>query len=177
MLNEELGRQALDGSLRNCKNLILRGANTKARDSQGMAPIHWASINGHKSIVLLLLSHGVLINDANKEGWTALHFSAGKGDLSFLKELICLGASMNIKDDSGDTPFHKAFANGRTNICLHLLQLGADAGAINHLLLDNDHQVKNPECFAAVRAWIAKKSANAAIAAVLNPTTSLTAPL
>lgn len=49
------------------------------RDDHGFSPMHWASKEGHLSIVEMLISRGAKINSTNMGDDTALHLSAAHG--------------------------------------------------------------------------------------------------
>ena len=66
--------------------LLDNQADLELRDTLGRTPLHWAAMNGHKSMVELLLSKGVDVNARiQSDNWvpssgnTALHLAADAG--------------------------------------------------------------------------------------------------
>ena len=52
-------------------------------------------MEGHLSVVQLLVEMGADINVKNGEGWTPLHWAAWASDLSVVKLLVKSGADVN----------------------------------------------------------------------------------
>ena len=59
----------------------------------------------------MLISSGVLINEANNGGWTPLHIASQKGHLVIAKVLIVHGANYDHKNKYGQTPVDVANNN------------------------------------------------------------------
>jgi tankyrase len=84
-----------------------------------LAPLHYASFDGHLPVVKLLLSKGVDVDSKSVDGWggTPLHVACVNGHLVIVKFLVSKGASLNAKTGRGYTPLHYAYAEGdSTNV-------------------------------------------------------------
>ncbi|MBN3321951.1 ANS1B protein, partial [Atractosteus spatula] len=73
--------------------LIWRGLNVNCTDSSGYTPLHHASLNGHRDVVLKLLQYEASANIADNKGCFPLHLAAWKGDVEIVKILIHYGPS------------------------------------------------------------------------------------
>ncbi|CAD8053289.1 unnamed protein product [Paramecium sonneborni] len=105
---------------------LLTNTNLKAKNKEGNAAIHLASINGHVECVKILIENGLLINFAGKNRLTALHLAAAYNHLELLEYLLDEGARINAKDKFGRTPLIMAARNGNLAILSKLLYYGAD---------------------------------------------------
>jgi len=51
------------------------GSDVNAKDDLGATPLHWATVNGHKEIVELLIGEGADINARDRRGSTPLNWA------------------------------------------------------------------------------------------------------
>ena len=65
--------------------LLELGADVRARDDGGLAPLHNACSFGHADVARLLLMRGAEPNAADNWGFTSLHEAASKGKVCFVK--------------------------------------------------------------------------------------------
>ena len=66
---------------------------------QGSIPIHYASQNGHTTVMSLLLSKSTFqLHTKDKRGRTALHLAASHGHLEMVALLLGQGADINACD-------------------------------------------------------------------------------
>ena len=71
-----LNQLCYDGKREEVRSALAHGGNVNEKDSIGHTALMWAVINGHNSIVKLLLDQpGVKINETSIRGNTALHFA------------------------------------------------------------------------------------------------------
>ena len=95
----------------------------------GMTPLHWAAVKGHKDVVLLLLDRGADPNSTFEDRWTPvtpLHWAANLGHKDVVLLLLNRGVDPNLADEDGWTPLHWAVRKGHKDVVLLLLQKGAD---------------------------------------------------
>lgn len=98
-----VGRQ--NESLAMVKALIEAGAdvNSPQRES-GHTALFWASFNGYKDMVKLLLAQpGIQLDVINIDGQTALMAAAEKGHAEISEMLLKAGAKVSITDKRGET--------------------------------------------------------------------------
>jgi ankyrin len=111
--------------------LLLRaGADPKAVNRYGVAPLSIAAINGSVKAIQLLLNAGAPPNTSMPEGETALMTVARVGHVDALKLLIDKGADVNSRDAfRGQSPLMWAAARNNTEAIRLLVAAGADINA------------------------------------------------
>ena len=67
-------------------------------------PLHWATRQGHLSMVVLLMKHGADPTLRDGEGCSAIHLAAQFGYTPIVAFLLAKGVSPDIQDRSGMTP-------------------------------------------------------------------------
>eukprot|EP00064_Thunnus_orientalis_P013968 superscaffoldBa00002353_g14009 len=70
-----------------------KGLNVNCTDSSGYTPLHHASLNGHREVVLKLLQFEASTNVADSKGCFPLHLAAWRGDVDIVRILIHHGPS------------------------------------------------------------------------------------
>ena len=119
---------AQNGHFDICRLLIDKGAQVKAKFSNGYTPLHYAAHNGHIAIVLLLCDHGADVEARTtlaRIGSGPLHLAALNGHISVAKELIEVrNADINARNDNGWTPSRVARSNGKADIVAYLISKG-----------------------------------------------------
>ncbi|KAI2808806.1 Ankyrin repeat [Blomia tropicalis] len=91
--------------------------------------LHYASLNGHKDIVNLLLEHGANPNIVDHNGSSPLHLASWTGDYEVVNMLITTvnqKADINLKNKDNETALHSACQYGHTPVVSLLLSKGAD---------------------------------------------------
>ena len=99
--------------LDNVVEWLLPGKNVSSQNERGETALMWASRDGSKSIVQLLLKQGadVVVNDMYRR--TALHWAADQGKEEATHLLLKAGADVMAKDIEGRIPLHLAVNEGR----------------------------------------------------------------
>jgi len=90
--------------------------------------LHFATEEGHKEIVELLITHNADLNKRTSNGWTALHFAAEEGHKEIAELLIAKGADVNAKDEEDGTALDWAIRHKRTEIADLLRKHGGKTG-------------------------------------------------
>jgi ankyrin repeat protein len=88
--------------------LLAKGAEVNAKDSEGVAPLQWAAICGHRDIAELLLTNGAEVNARNDKGRMALHWAANIARRDVVELLLSNGAEVNARDNEGKTALQEA---------------------------------------------------------------------
>lgn len=122
---------AMHGEAHVCRALIEKGADIRALDEHGRAPIHSAccfkalSI-GSVGVLNALIEAGAPVNQRDRAGKQALHYAAHQGDSRASAFLIEHGAQLDRLDNNGLAPIHLAVKNSDTKVLRTLVQAGAD---------------------------------------------------
>src|SRR5688572_26546278 len=95
--------------------LIRSGADFKAVNRYGVAPISVACARGNAEIIEQLLQAGADVNTSLPEGETCLMTAAGTGTLRVVRALLVRGANVNaVEGWKGQTALMWAAAEGHT---------------------------------------------------------------
>ncbi|KAM9704866.1 ankyrin repeat and sterile alpha motif domain-containing protein 1B isoform 2-T2 [Menidia menidia] len=102
-----------------------KGLNVNCTDSSGYTPLHHASLNGHRDVVLKLLQFEASTNVADSKGCFPLHLAAWRGDVDIVRILIHHGPShcrVNQQNHERETALHCAAQYGHSEVVSVLLQ-------------------------------------------------------
>jgi ankyrin repeat protein len=129
-VNTPLHRAVEREDLDEVRRLIRAGADLKAVNRYGVAPISLACARGNADIVEALLTAGADANTSLPEGETCLMTAAGTGSLRTVKALLVRGASVNaVESWRGQTALMWAAAEGHESVVDALIEAGADVQA------------------------------------------------
>lgn len=70
--------------------VCLQGASLTSMDKEGLTPLSWACLKGHKNVVQFLVEKGAVIDHTDKNGRTPLDLAAFYGDAEIVSEISCL---------------------------------------------------------------------------------------
>lgn len=83
----------------------------------GFSLLHWASKQGHLSVIRFLISRGAALSARDENGDTVLHHAARFRRTSVTRELLGLHlVDLNVRNKDGDTALHVAACNGATEV-------------------------------------------------------------
>ena len=119
---------ASKGDLAGVQAELDKGVDVDTKDDNGLTPLQWAALEGHKEIVELLIDTGANVNAWSKYG-TPLHYAASGGYKEIVELLIAKGADVNVKDVRGETALQKAASGGHKGIAELLIANGAKVNA------------------------------------------------
>lgn len=142
---------AKTGSVGAVTMLLDHGAKVRAQENwRGQDALMWASAEGHREVVQLLLARGADANASSASGYTALMFATRANHPEVVKILLAAGANLNAtttEDAGGASPLIFAIYNAEWDLAADLLERGADPNVSTpgytplHLAL----QVRNPD--------------------------------
>ncbi|XP_035003790.1 ankyrin repeat and sterile alpha motif domain-containing protein 1B isoform X4 [Hippoglossus stenolepis] len=102
-----------------------KGLNVNCTDSSGYTPLHHASLNGHRDVVLKLLQFEASTHVSDSKGCFPLHLAAWRGDDDIVRILIHHGPSpcrVNQQNHERETALHCAAQYGHSEVVAVLLQ-------------------------------------------------------
>jgi uncharacterized protein len=108
------------------RQLIEAGADVRAANRYGVAPLSLACRNGNAALVKLLLEKGAEANTRMGGGETALMTAARAGCVDCVRLLLDAGAEVDAKERRGQTALMWAAAEGHAAVVALLLERGAD---------------------------------------------------
>ncbi len=74
---------------------------------EGLAPIHWAALEGQEGVIPLLVAKGADVNGKDSSGRTPLYLAFFRERLPTIRTLLENGADMFKANDSGERPIDK----------------------------------------------------------------------
>jgi ankyrin repeat protein len=133
-LRTPLHAAALNGLEFYVRILLDNGANPRALDQDGFAPIHLACMFGNKETVSSLITDiGQIEELRDRSGRVPLHIAIDFEQEELVKMLLDHGAKVDIIDEEQQTPLHNAAELGHGAIVKTLLQSGAAIDATDKL--------------------------------------------
>lgn len=101
----------------------------KLKSKTGMAPIHYAAMEGHKEVVKILTKYGADVDiqtTAGRKNVTSLMLAAQRGHFDMVDYLHSLNAQLDKRDGLKRTALMHASINGTANIVSYLLREGVN---------------------------------------------------
>lgn len=120
-----------NGSRKKVNDLLKRGIRVNKLDSDGYAPIHWASQEGHLSILNDLIKYGANVNLTDVDGYVPLNVAAAHDHEDIISLLISVGADPNL-GPHGYSSLHSASARGSIKAAKILIKAGANINGRDH---------------------------------------------
>ncbi len=127
----DLHAAAADGRTSDVQELLARGDDPNAHESQGATPLHLACTgNSNDATVEALLARGAEVGAVDVFGATALHWAALYSRAGAARLLLDAGAEVNARaGEQAFTAMHAAAVVGDLETLELLLQRGADLAA------------------------------------------------
>jgi uncharacterized protein len=107
-------------------HLLAFGGNPNAKNGDGWTPLMFASSDGAKEIVQLLLDKGADIDAIDNLGRTSIGFATHNNHIDVVKLLLDQRANPNIQSESGTSPLIMASTNGSIEIVRLLIEAKAE---------------------------------------------------
>ena len=124
-LTQELSNAVLASDQTRIKLLVKKGADLKARDPQGYAPIHTAARKRHPELIALFADLGADLNEPDGDGMTPLQHAVMRNHVPSVKMLLERGADIEEKNKEGYTALALAIAEAKFEVAKVLLDAGA----------------------------------------------------
>ena len=124
-LNQELSNAVLASDQARIKFLVKKGADLKALDPQGYAPIHTAARKRHPELIALFADLGADLNEPDSDGMTPLQHAVMRNHVPSVKMLLERGADIEEKNKEGYTALALAIAEAKFEVAKQLLDAGA----------------------------------------------------
>jgi ankyrin repeat protein len=95
-----LKQAAMRGDTTQVQQLLDKGVDVNAKDSNGETALMEAAGNGHTEVVKQLLAKGADVNAKSSYGYTALLYAADKGHTECVGLLLDGGANINVQSSA-----------------------------------------------------------------------------
>src|SRR5690625_4686047 len=111
-LAQDIFNLAATGTAEQVREAIAAGADTEARNADGMTPLMWAASGfGSADVVQALLAAGADIEARNNNGSTPLMYASALGSADVVQALLDAGANAQAQDQAGNTAWTYAQDN------------------------------------------------------------------
>eukprot|EP00752_Nemacystus_decipiens_P001220 g1220.t1 len=119
------------GDIHELAQWVKSGGDPNARDDEGWALLHHATMHGREECVQLLLRQGARHDMVSIGGHTVLHLASANRHCDVVKRLVEAGARVNVRNAHGNTPLHSAAATGTVDVLEYLLSQSANPDLVN----------------------------------------------
>jgi quinoprotein dehydrogenase-associated probable ABC transporter substrate-binding protein len=124
-LTQELSNAVLASDQARIRFLVKKGADLKALDPQGYAPIHTAARKRHPELIALFADLGADLNEPDGDGMTPLQHAVMRNHVPSVKILLERGADIEEKNKEGYSALALAIAEAKFEVAKVLLDAGA----------------------------------------------------
>ena len=125
---------AMRGDLDEVRELLRRGADVNAPQSDGLTALHWAADNGDAAVAGVLIYAGANLAPLTRnDAYTPMHMAARGGHAEVIGQLVEAGADPAVATSrTGVTPMHLAAKAGSGEAIRALASGGAEVDARDH---------------------------------------------
>ena len=125
---------AMRGDLDEVRELLRRGADVNAPQSDGLTALHWAADNGDAAVAGVLIYAGANLAPLTRnDAYTPMHMAARGGHADVIGQLVEAGADPAVATSrTGVTPMHLAAKAGSGEAIRALASGGAEVDARDH---------------------------------------------
>jgi hypothetical protein len=116
------------GDVNQVKALLDEGHGVEAKQDS-RTPLCVAAMNGHVSVIQLLLARGAQVNYKDQNGMTPLMYAASSGKLDAVKALLEQKAEIEATTQMGETALMGAVGHGYVDVAKYLVEKGANIQA------------------------------------------------
>ena len=124
----EMTMALVRGDAAKVKELLDAGEPVEAKQ-EDRTPLCIASMNGHASIIQLLVARGAQINYKDSKGQTPLMYAASNGKMEAVKALLEQKADIEATTQLGETALMGAVGHGYVDVAKFLVEKGANINA------------------------------------------------
>lgn len=171
-LFKDLGESAIDWTIRNSKEileiLLIHIALRGQKDEKGLNPLHWASKDGHTSVVRALIDSDQALNYNECEpsyNFTPLHWAARRGHSEIVELLLNKGADRTAVSKHGFTPLMLALSNEHNDLIDLLSPDGFNRHAMTPVAVKEEEiEEDKEECPICMEELVASDNNNPIIA-------------
>lgn len=102
------------------------------KDKYDGSAIVVAAMNKHITVVRLMLSKGINVDQRDKNGYTALIGALSEGNIDIVNLILKYSPNVNLEDNQGNTPLIVSSSKGYLDIIKTLTENNADVNKCNH---------------------------------------------
>uniref|UniRef100_UPI00398F4E4D ankyrin repeat and death domain-containing protein 1A n=1 Tax=Pristiophorus japonicus TaxID=55135 RepID=UPI00398F4E4D len=113
---QDLHGAAKANDLPRMEQLLKKGVDINAKNSEDRTALHWAAGAGHEQAVKFLLDHDASVDDQDSFGMNALLLAAWFGHLRVLRILVTVGAKLSCENKNGLNLLHCAAQRGHIKV-------------------------------------------------------------
>jgi ankyrin repeat protein len=127
---EPLCRAAASGDLVGVKDLLGKGWDINAKDTNGWTPLLNAAFEGQNEALELLISHGAALDRKSSNGGSALQLAVDQNRIETVKRLIAHKVSVDERNNFGWSPLYGAAIDGNLDVVKLLVESGANPNGL-----------------------------------------------
>ncbi|XP_046560093.1 palmitoyltransferase AKR1-like isoform X3 [Haliotis rubra] len=150
--DDDLHVACREGNLAEVKRILDTGrADVNCRSVDGMTPVMWAALGGHRDVVELLVSRGADVSLVDDNGDNILHCACMVGDRKTVEFVLSLDVvDINSRGWRSNTPVMEAAEGGHRDVVELLVSRGADVSLVD----DDGNNILHCACMVGDRKTV-----------------------